>query len=347
MKLFLKILSTLIATIIFVVASLFVWRHTSEAENTRSDAPNDAVTWGVDFSASQAEYLGLDPKETYEAIIHDLGAKHIKLHINWNAVEGSKDSYYFNDVDWQVSEAEKNGVELIMVVGMKTGRWPECHSPSWTGNLSADDQKAEAIQYVSDMVNRYKDSKAIKYWQIENEPMIKFGKCPGWYYADDHELLKAEVAKVKSIDPSRKIIVSDSGELSSWTEVAKIGDIVGITMYRNSWKPGLSTFGINPYAFLAPEVYKGKAALIQKMFGKEVICIELQAEPWASKPLAEASLADQAKSMNPEMFAENIEFAKQSGLKGFYFWGVEWWYAMKTKHNQPEIWNQAKELFGE
>jgi hypothetical protein len=136
-------------------------------------------------------------------------------------------------------------------------------------------------------------------------------------------------------------------ELSAWMEAAKIGDIVGITMYRNSWKPGLSTFGINPYAFLDPAIYAGKAAVIQKMFGKEVICIELQAEPWASKPLAEASLADQAKSMNPDMFLENIQFAKQSGLKGFYFWGVEWWYFMKTKHNQPEIWNEAKALFAE
>lgn len=343
-----KIFSILIATIVLVVASLFVWRQTTEAENaTTSSSTKDGITWGVDFSQSQAEYLGLDPRETYSAIIHDLGAKNIKLHINWNSVEQSKDSYDFTDVDWQVKEAEKNGVKIIFVVGMKTGRWPECHTPSWATTMSADEQKAEVLQYVSDMVNRYKDSSAIAYWQIENEPMIKFGKCPGWYYSDDHTLLESEVAAVKAIDTSRKIIISDSGELSAWMEAAKIGDIVGITMYRNSWKPGLSTFGINPYAFLDPAIYAGKAAVIQKMFGKEVICIELQAEPWASKPLAEASLADQAKSMNPDMFLENIQFAKQSGLKGFYFWGVEWWYFMKTKHNQPEIWNEAKNLFAE
>ena len=36
--------------------------------------------WGVDFSQSQAEYLGLDWKTTYSAMINDLGVKNIKLH---------------------------------------------------------------------------------------------------------------------------------------------------------------------------------------------------------------------------------------------------------------------------
>jgi hypothetical protein len=49
--------------------------------------------------------------------------------------------------------------------------------------------------------------------------------------------------------------------------------------------------------------------------------------------------------MNPEMFKEDVEFAKQTGLDKFYFWGVEWWYWMKEKQNQPEIWNEAKNLF--
>ena len=45
------------------------------------------ITWGVDFSQSQAEYLGLNWKETYSAIIDDLGAKNIKLHTKWDWVE--------------------------------------------------------------------------------------------------------------------------------------------------------------------------------------------------------------------------------------------------------------------
>jgi hypothetical protein len=158
-------------------------------------------------------------------------------------------------------------------------------------------------------------------------------------------LLKAEVASVKSIDPSRKIIISDSGELSTWTDVAPIADIVGVTMYRSSWSAKQKTFGINAYSFLTPEFYAAKAALIQNVYRKPVMSIELQAEPWASQPLPESSLAEQEQSMNPQLFAENIAFAKEVGLGRYYFWGVEWWYWMKTKQEKPEIWGQARELF--
>jgi hypothetical protein len=230
---------------------------------------------------------------------------------------------------------------------MKTGRWPECHTPDWFTQISPEERQAEIIRYVSTIVGRYKNSDAVEYWQVENEPLVQFGTCPKWYYNNDNTLLTAEVAAVRALDPHRKIIISDSGELSSWNKAAQIGDIVGITMYRSSWSASKKTFGLNPYSFLSPEFYSAKAALIQSYYNKPVISVELQAEPWASQGLADASLAEQAKSMNPELFAENITFAKQTGLGSYYFWGVEWWYYMKTKHNQPDIWNQAKELFAE
>ncbi len=348
MRIFIKFILSGVAICLLLVGSFFVWLNTSKAEKGDENAAvSEEIQWGVDFSESQAEYLGLDSRETYSAIVHDLGAKNIKIHINWESIEGLKGAYTFDELDWQVKEAERNNVKLILVVGMKTGRWPECHEPGWLQNVPADQQQEEILAYVRTVVARYKDSDAISYWQIENEPVIRFGKCPKWYYADSQGLLKAEYDAVKSLDSSRQIIISDSGELSTWTDVAKIADVVGITMYRDSWKPGFDTFGINPYAFLSPEIYANKAALIGKLYGKPVICIELQAEPWASKPLAEASLSEQAKSMNGAMFDENVAFAKATGLKGFYFWGVEWWYWMKVKHDQPEIWDKAKVLFAE
>jgi hypothetical protein len=300
--------------------------------------------WGVDFSQSQAEYLGLNWKEAYSAIISDLGVKNIKLHINWNYVGKEQNKYYFDDVDWQIKQASKNNVEIIYVLGMKTGRWPECHVPSWASTLSIKQQKAEVLKYITATVERYKKSKTITYWQVENEPLFGFGQCPAWYYQND-DFLKEEVALVKSLDPSRQIIISDTGEQSNWFSAAKIGDIVGITMYRNAWIGTEDTFGINAYSFLNPITYMRKVEIIQKLFGKPVICIELQAEPWTRQDLVNAPLEEQAKSMDLKMFKEDVEFAKQTGLNKYYFWGVEWWYWMKTVHNQPEIWNEAKNIF--
>lgn len=321
------------------LAPLFLSTHTTQADNE--------IMWGVDFSESQAEYLELDPRETYSAIIHELGAKHIKMHINFNKIQKQKHVYDFDSLDWQVSEAEKNDVKLIMVVGIKTGRWPECHTPYWLTTLSEKEQKKEIAAYTAMMVERYKKSPAVEYWQIENEPFLEFGECPSWYYDKDSTLLATQIAAVRLADPTRKIIISESGELSKWTKSAEIADIVGVTMYRSSWNHAEKTFGINPYSFLAPEFYSAKAAFIRSYYNKPVISIELQAEPWTAKPLKESSLEVQALSMNPELFAENVEFARQAGLGMYYFWGVEWWYWMKTKHDQPEIWNSAKELFAE
>jgi hypothetical protein len=319
------------------VTSLLFWSYPSQAEDT--------MFWGVNFSDSQATYLGLDPRETYNAIIHDLGVSNIKIHVNWNAVQTSPHEFDFSALDYQIKEAEEHGVSLILVIGKKTGRWPECHTPDWFLEVPADEREAVIIQYISTIVGRYKHSEAVQFWQVENEPFLEFGTCPDWYYEAGTSLVEAEVAAVRSLDPTRKIIVSESGELSTWTKAAEIADIVGVTMYRSSWDVTDRTFGLNPYTFLAPEFYSAKAAVIETYYNKPVISIELQAEPWASTGLAEASLDEKAQSMNIDLFKENIEFAKQAGLGGYYFWGAEWWYYMKTKQNQPEIWNEARTHF--
>jgi len=295
------------------------------------------ITWGVDFSQSQAEYLKLNWKELYLAILHDLGAKNIKLHTNWDWVEGKQDDYYFNDIDWQIQQAEQSNVKIIYVIGMKTGRWPECHIPAWGQGLSQKEQQTELLKYITAVVLRYKNSKAIINWQVENEPFLTFGECPSWYYEND-TFLKKEVALIRSLDPSRQIIISDSGELSTWFHASQIADTVGITMYRK-------VLGLNVYGFLNPVTYSRKADIIKNVFHKKVICIELQAEPWAGEPFLQAPIEEQLKSMNPTMFKENVAFAKQTGLDTFYFWGTEWWYWMKEKQHQPEIWNEAKKVF--
>lgn len=339
MKIFIKITVFVFVILTLTVGSLSLWSKTLQAD--------DEITWGVTYSASQAIYLGLDPRETYSAIINELGAKHIKIHINWNATEVADNVYDFTLLDEQVALAEAHDVELILVIGMKTGRWPECHTPTWFTNTPASERRTTIVDYVSTIVERYKDSPAVVNWQVENEPLLQFGTCPDWYYEQGTSLLEAEVTAVRALDPDRQIIISDSGELSTWTEVAEIADIVGITMYRSSWSATDKTFGLNPYTFLTPEFYATKAAFIRTYYNKPVISIELQAEPWASTHLAAASLEEQALSMNPELFRENIFFAKQTGLHAYYFWGAEWWYWMKIKHNQPEIWNEASILMAQ
>ena len=299
------------------------------------------ITWGVNFSQMQAEVLKLDWKKTYLALMEDLGVKNIKLLTQWDWVEGQQDDFYFKDIDWQIKEAKARGVKITYVVGMKTGRWPECHLPAWAAGLSRADQQTQILQYIEKVVTRYKNSTAIVAWQAENEPLFQFGQCP-WR---DKDFLKKEVALIKSLDSARPVIVSDSGEQSSWFAVAKIGDTVGVTMYRKVWVHIVGDIGFYTSFPIPPVFYWRKAQLVNYFFDKPVICGELQAEPWAPKLFYDVSLAEQEKTMNLQQFKDNISYARQTGLDTFYFWGSEWWYWLKTTQNKPEIWNEAQKLF--
>jgi hypothetical protein len=338
MSKFIKMLIIFAAVIIVILAVVFCYFFIGKTPVSKN------ITWGVDFSQMQAESLGLNWKEAYLAIINDLGAKNIKLHTQWDWVEGKEGNYYFDDIDWQLAQVKSKGVKIIYVVGLKSGRWPECHMPAWANNFSEQQQQNEILEYIKQVVLRYKNNSTIINWQVENEPLFNFGQCPSWYYKNDN-FLKAEVNLVKSLDPSRKIIISDSGEQSTWFGAAQIGDIVGTTMYREVYAHVTQNFGFHIDSFLSPITYWHKAQLVKELYGKDVICIELQAEPWASKPFSAVSLDEQAKTMNLDIFNKNVEYAKETGLDKFYFWGVEWWYWMKDKQNQPQIWNEAKKLF--
>ncbi len=289
--------------------------------------------------------FGLNFKETYLALLDDLGVRNIKLITHWDLIEPEEGDYNFEDLDWQIRVAEEKGAKLLLVIGMKTGRWPECHIPEWAKNLNKEEQQKEILEMIEEVVLRYRDRVSVGAWQVENEPFFPFGECP-WV---DKNFLKKEIDLVKSLDynpptanQKRPILISDSGEGSLWINAAKFGDIVGTTLYKKVWFRQLGNYIYYPFP---PTFYWRKAQLIEKIFNKKVVVVELQAEPWGPELLYESPLEEQEKTMNLERFKANIEFAEKTGLDEFYLWGGEWWFWMKEKQGQPEIWNEARKLF--
>ncbi len=301
-------------------------------------APQTETVFGVNFSQKHAQNLGLDWKAVYEALLNDPGAKRIKIAVHWDLIEPTKGVFSFEDLDWQMAKLKEYKARALLVVGMKTPRWPECHIPNWARGLSRENQQKEILTMLENVVKKYKDASVLLGWQVENEPFFPFGECP-WA---DEKFLKQEVSLVKSLDSNHRIVISESGEGSFWTKAARYGDRVGITMYRKVWVRQLRAYFTYPFP---PVFYWRKVQIVHALSGKEVIDVELQAEPWGPKLLYDLPLKEQKKTMNLEQFKKNIEFAKNTGLKEHYLWGAEWWYWMKEQQHDPSIWNEAKKLF--
>jgi len=301
--------------------------------------PAQDIVWGVGFSQKHAETLGLDWKEVYMALIDDLGVRQMKVSFDWKELEPEKDVLFFEDTDWQIAEAKKRGVQLLVVMGMKTLRWPECHTPEWAKSFSKEQQEKEVLELLQAIVTRYKDSSAVASWQIENEPLLVFGDCP-WH---DKQFLRQEVDLVRSLDNSHPIVISDSGEFSFWFEAARIGDIVSTTMYRKVWFHEIDRYVEYP---LPSTFYGRKAHVIKTIFDKNVIGGELQAEPWGpGKLLYDTTLQEQDKAFNFAQFKKNIEFARKTGIAEHYLWGAEWWYWRKQIAHDDSFWEEARFLF--
>jgi hypothetical protein len=311
-----KTLKILVCVVLAVVIFFIVaWQF----DYSRPEGP----TWGATFSQYYAkELLKIDWRETYRAILDDLNFKKLRLVAYWEYLEPVRGALNFEDLDWQIDEAEKLGKDITLAVGFRLPRWPECHEPDWAKKLDSADFKKSLLGYISGVVSRYKERDSIKMWQVENEPFLSsFGECP----PVDTALLEEEVRLVKSTDPNRPVMITDAGELGLWTKAAGYGDVLGTTLYRIVWNPVIGKFE----HFLPPAFYTWRAWLVEKLFGvKDVIIAELQAEPWAvnNASLSNTPFDGQAKNLNLDEIKNILDFAKKTGLKDAYLWGPEWWY---------------------
>ncbi len=325
----------LIATLIFIIFGALIFLTSGPY-----DYPKAKKEWGITFSIPYAKQLGLNWQEAYRAMLDDLSAREIRLPVYWPIIEPERHSFDFTSTDFLIKEAKKRNAKILLAVGRRLPRYPECHAPDWAKNLSESEQRQEILKMLEVVINHYRGESAIWGWQIENEPFVRFfGECPKY----DEKFLEEEVALVKTLDPNRPVITTDSGELSLWFPTARQADLFGTTIYRIV--PSLDKKGFVSW-HLPPEFYNKKANLLSKFLGKTKIFVsELQAEAWAQgKPIQELTIKEQYASMSPRFFHETIAYVRQTGFDRVYLWGAEWWYWLKLK-GEEEIWDEAKSLF--
>lgn len=295
--------------------------------------------FGVNFSDTYATHgLHLDWKKTYDAIIDELKPSWLRLPVYWTEVEGTRGRFDFSVVQYQINKAKEADSKIILAVGRKLPRWPECHIPDWAAPMNEQEQQLAVLDYVAQTVKKFNNEPSVVAWQVENEPLFPFGLCPD----PDAGFLRQEVSLVKALS-SKPVIVTDSGELSTWLPEAKIGDVLGTTMYRHVYH---KIFGSIVYPF-PPEFFHLKAWFARTIANKNdltIINVELQGEPWATKPLDVLDLRSQKELMNADLLRDNAAYARKAGFTPILFWGAEWWYWLKTTYNDPSLWDAAKDI---
>lgn len=297
-------------------------------------------TYGVSFDPYYARSLGLDWHQTYLDLLDSLGVKYIRLSAPWNVIEQRPGEYFWGDLDWLMDEAKKRDVQVILSIGRKLPRWPECHDPSWLKNLSAPEVEKELLEMLKAVVTRYRDYPNLEIWQVENEPFFPFGNCQ----LASPALVKKEIDVVRSLD-DRLLYTTDSGEGGTWFVAGQLGDLFGISMYRIVW---FDFWGLLPPVYFKYPLphwsYRLKSFLTGLPLDK-IFLVELQGEPWGEKPNDQLTEEEEAQTMNQEKFNQIIDYSQKAGFKRIYLWGAEWWEYKRVKKGNSWYWDRAKELF--
>ena len=126
-----------------------------------------------------------------------------------------------------------------------------------------------------------------------------------------------------------------------------------ILSYRQKGSPDISSVQIHRVIYseslgylqnpLPPIWYKIKSgAILQFINSQDIIGTYIQGSPKTVEGILATDLQTQKELMNPLMFLENVDFAKQVGFSEFYLSGLEWWYWMAHKQNDWGMWDAAK-----
>lgn len=340
-KIWQKIIAVLISVVVLMtgvfygIAEWYIHKHSSEP-----------LVIGTSFIPSYAQFFGLDPKQTLDAILGDLNIKQIRLVSYWKEIEPQPNQYNFSMLDWEFAQANKYGAKVSLAIGLRQPRWPECHEPGWI-NINPNNKAAwepQLYKYMEAVVDRYKNNPALDGYELENEFFMKvFGECKDF----NRNRLIYEFNQVKKWDPNHKVIISRSDNWIGIPVGKPTPDQFAISVYKRVWD---ATFTHRYFEYPLPSwFYAALAGSEEIVSGKDMIIHELQAEPWAPNKLeiSQIPVSEQFKSLNADRLKKRIKYAENTGMRTIDLWGAEWWYWLKEKQHDPSVWNVVKEAVAE
>jgi len=300
------------------------------------------LTLGVTFIADYAQQLGTNPHQSLDAMIYGLGVRNFRFVSYWNDIELKPGVYNFSELDWEFGQADASHSTVSLSIGLRQPRWPECHAPSWAASEPESVWYPQLTQFITTVVNRYKNNPALVSYQLENEYFLKaFGQCTNY----SRSRLVNEYNLVKKLDPNHTLIVSRSNNALGVPVGQPQPDEFGVSVYKRVWD---ATITHRYFEYPFPAWFYGFLAGADEIAtGKNTIIHELQAEPWPpdGQEIQNVSIAEQNKSMDATILKSRIRYGEATGIRTIYFWGAEWWYYRLVDEHDASVWNVAKQAF--
>lgn len=308
---------------------------------------------GTTFDIDQAESLNLDWKETLERII-DLKLEPLRIGIKWSRVERQRDKYNWSDYDHIFSHLAEENIEAILSIGIKVPRWPEFYIPEWLEaptkklyQFSLNDKQLvrRLFDFEKLVLDRYGKYKNIKLIQVENEPFILAGD---YKRRIARNFLKKEVRLIRQLT---KIPILQTMQALPTTGI--IGEFLSKGYWHKKFQIDLTdVVGFHVYPIFEQTVFGNfsktfKAGFFAKKYlhhmikfvlenQKELLCTELQAEPWESGGF---NLQDawHHKTINPDQVSGYIDWLEELGIGKILLWGIEFHIASEAQGNKVWI----------
>jgi hypothetical protein len=353
-------------TRLYVLIELLLLLFVSGAVLLSPTAPArsaEPMQLGFTFSQQQASYLDIDYQTAYQRLMQ-LSPALVRLAAYWNQVEPQRGEFDFSSLDWLVDNTPP-GTHLVLTLGMKAPRWPEYFIPTWLqqandmpdrAQVSDDEDLRTALPaYVEAVVERYRASPAIAYWQVENEPFDPSGPR---HWTIGQDALENEIALVRKMDPlQRPVVVTtfeptnpvrqlpglDNGIHRRVRMLMQQADIVGLDLYPVR---GASILGRDVFVRWPAFIWQHQVRSIQRMLaaaGKQTWMTEVQGEPWLVTHVVYLDRLPRSEIVPSEMEFV-VSQLRASGFQSALLWGAEYWYMRMHRFDDPRWWSSAEHL---
>ncbi len=324
--------------------------------------PRGSTLLGISFRSPQVDALGLDAPTALQTLL-SYPFQLIRLGAYWNRLEPEPGMFSPDELDWQIDSAERAGKQIILCVGpLKTFSYPEFFVPAHHLSRPFPEHTlikpsaypsllAAATEFITRVVERYKDRQAIVVWQLEHEAVDPLGVEHSWRL--DVSFIEKEVEALRKADPAGRPIMMNGFlptslpvRLSQWwrtrdqgdslTVAQHLADIVGIDYYPRHalLSVGTKTLYLDGSRRLWQQQRRKQLLTWTRTHRQKLMIAEGQAEPWETITTPPNPAGQGMYSCLPEQVIINyntcLRWSRQEApLYAYLFWGAEYWLLRK------------------